>query len=407
MPLLDFWHSNPDTIATMNIVQVVAMAGDGKLKDSSNCCDELRKYLQLAPLEFLGKYAERCLSESFTSSGHVLQDIINELGRRLDHDVTNGRYQGVVGKIGFDGIWKSPEHRSLIVEAKTTDAYRIKLQTLIDYRGKLIAEGTVGSNTSILIVVGREDTGELEAQVRGSRHAWDIRLISVDALLSLVRIKQETDDPATAEKIRTVLVPFDYTRLDEIIEIMFATAKDLDAAIEETPTTESTENAPFNDSPPSTDTIAINTKRDQLIRAMSEKLDVGLVRKTKATYWDISREIRVVCSISKPYSDSIYRYWYAYHPTWDEFLAGGTQGYMIWGATDLDFSFVFSRGEFQRLLGGMLTTTRLNGKIYWHVKIIEAEAGRYSLHLPHTGKDLSLETHKVLGVRLTPAAKHN
>jgi len=36
----------------------------------------------------------------------------------------------------------------------------------------------------VLIVVGRQDTGELEAQIRGSRHAWDIRLISAEALLT-------------------------------------------------------------------------------------------------------------------------------------------------------------------------------------------------------------------------------
>jgi hypothetical protein len=51
----------------------------------------------------------------------------------------------------------------------------------------LITSGQLKEDqSSILIVVGREDTGDLEAQIRGSRHAWDVRLISVDALLRLM-----------------------------------------------------------------------------------------------------------------------------------------------------------------------------------------------------------------------------
>ena len=110
----------------------------------------------------------------------------NELGRRLDYQVENGKYQGTTNAIGFDGIWVSPEAHSIVVEVKTTDAYRVSLDTIAVYRDKLRSSGRIGNSSSILIIVGRDDTGELEAQVRGSRHAWDIRLISTEALLKLV-----------------------------------------------------------------------------------------------------------------------------------------------------------------------------------------------------------------------------
>jgi len=116
----------------------------------------------------------------------VLQDLVNELGRRLDYKVTNGRYQGTSTQIGFDGIWTSPEGHTIVAEVKTTDTYRIALDSIAGYRQKLLAAKTFSEPSSILILVGRQDTGELEAQIRGSRHAWDIRLISVDALLKLV-----------------------------------------------------------------------------------------------------------------------------------------------------------------------------------------------------------------------------
>jgi hypothetical protein len=73
-----------------------------------------------------------------------------------------------------------------VAEVKTTDTYRIALDSIAGYRQKLLAAKTFSEPSSILILVGRQDTGELEAQIRGSRHAWDIRLISVDALLKLV-----------------------------------------------------------------------------------------------------------------------------------------------------------------------------------------------------------------------------
>ena len=65
-------------------------------------------------------------------------------------------------------------------------------------------------NASILIVVGREDTGALEAQVRGSRYAWDIRLISVERLLKLLQISEKSDDPSTLNQIRQLLQPFEW-----------------------------------------------------------------------------------------------------------------------------------------------------------------------------------------------------
>jgi hypothetical protein len=92
----------------------VTNAGDGALKDDSPCCQELR---------------DHCLSSAFNKSGTVLQDLINEFGRRFDYKVTNGRYQGTSKQIGFDGIWVSTEGQTVVAEVKTTDVYQISLDT--------------------------------------------------------------------------------------------------------------------------------------------------------------------------------------------------------------------------------------------------------------------------------------
>jgi hypothetical protein len=54
--------------------------------------------------EHLFDYMEGCLARGFNKSGAVLQDLVNELGRRLDYQVENGLYQGRPNAIGFDGV---------------------------------------------------------------------------------------------------------------------------------------------------------------------------------------------------------------------------------------------------------------------------------------------------------------
>lgn len=125
MPLIELWSSNPNVIGQFAIEQIVAAAGSGDLKDNSACSEELRKYLTEIPSHKLAEYVEGCFGSHFSKGGMVLQDLVNELGRRFDYTVANGRYQGIVDAVGYDGIWCSPEAHTIIAEVKTTDAYRI------------------------------------------------------------------------------------------------------------------------------------------------------------------------------------------------------------------------------------------------------------------------------------------
>lgn len=168
MALLSIWNSNPDAVLQFSIEQVVSAAGNGKLLDGSECSTEIREFFSQVRTEDLAKYADHCMTNSFSNSGAILQDIVNELGRRLDYIVTNGRYRGTQGSIGNDGLWQGPEGHELLVEVKTTDAYSISLDTIAQYRDSLIEQGQIGDKSSMLLVVGRYDTGQLEAQVRGS-----------------------------------------------------------------------------------------------------------------------------------------------------------------------------------------------------------------------------------------------
>ncbi len=400
MPLLAFWETNPDEIGKSSIEQIVAMAGDGNLKDGSICSDELRKYLTEADSPKLATYIKHCLESGFPKSGYVFQDLVNELGRRLDYKVVNGRYQGTVSEIGFDGIWVSPEGHTIIAEVKTTDAYRVPLDTIAGYRQKLLTASKMTNPSSILILVGRQDTGELEEQIRGSRHAWDIRLISADALLKLVQLKENSDDPETGGKIRSLLTPLEFTRLDGLVDVMFTTATDVETAIPES--VEDEIETPAAVAPkdvivaPSgwefTDFAVLDKKRSEIVEAMARKTATKLIKKSRALSWDAMHETRIACSISKRYPKS-YLYWYAYHPEWNEFLNEGRESYFVLGCMDLDVAFAIPLKVIVANLPALNTTTT-SKKTYWHIHIVEADSGGYAIPL-HQGKQLSLNQYQV------------
>ena len=188
MPLLDLMRDSPATVDKFTIEQAVAMAGDGDVRDNSDCSHELREYLSRISSDKLFEHVEHCLSSSFNCSGHVLQDVVNELGRRLGYNVECGLYRGKTNAINFDGVWEEPSGPQIVVEVKTSDAYRINLDTVANYRECLIRDTRISELSSILLVVGRQDTGDLEAQIRGSKHAWDTRVISAESLTNLVTI---------------------------------------------------------------------------------------------------------------------------------------------------------------------------------------------------------------------------
>jgi hypothetical protein len=398
MPLLSFWKSNPSAIDELSIEQVVATAGDGALKDGSTCSEELREYLSQVRSDKLAFYVEQCLSGSFSKSGLVLQDLVNELARRLDYKVINGRYQGTSNAVGFDGVWLSPEGHAIIAEVKTTDAYRISLETIATYRQKILSAGQVNGTSSVLIVVGREDTGELEAQVRGSRHAWDIRLISADSLVRLVQLKENAGAAETDRKIRSLLAPMEYTRLDEMVDVMFTAAADV-ALVEEVDETEEVSHPTEVESSQKTkwqftDSALLERKRDQIVAAISRTQDISFIKKSRALYWDANHERRMGCTLSKRYDRSWYRYWYAYHPQWDSFLADGTSSLLVLGCMDLEFAFAIPRSTIHPLLPALNTTTT-ERSTYWHLHIVEVEPEAYALLLPKESDHLPLTPFKV------------
>jgi hypothetical protein len=390
--------TDPVQVDGLSIEQILSLCGTGKLTDSSACSKEFREYLHLpvTRTDKLITYVRTCLQDKFDAGPLVLQDVVNEFGRRLDYTVENGLYKGKVNAIGFDGIWTDSDGRSIVVEVKTTDAYRINLDIIDGYREALVAGGKVTKNCSVLIVVGRQDTGDLEAQVRGSKHAWTTRIISADALAKLVTLRESTEQADSVKRIHELLVPFEYTRLDRIIEIAFTVSEDAKTALEEeqaTPPLElnsSTSDGPAKQQRTSPEIIA--ARRANIVAALTAKYS-PLVKKSRALYWSADKSVRAVITVSKRYGES--GYWYAYHLSWDEFLSEGKPGLYVLGCVDrveayaIPYEWMHARLE-------SLNFTERDAVKYWHILVDPTDDDRQFVLRLKNGKHESLARFKLV-----------
>lgn len=375
MPLAQMWATAKDQLEDKLVQQVISFAGDGRLNDGNLTSKEFREFLAVVPSVQLQHYVDHSLTMKFDNSGFALQDIVNEIGRRLGFSVTNGRYRGVAGQLGFDGLWQSADGHAIVVEVKTTDAYRVDLNTIAAYRKGLVSQGKINEEaSSILLVCGRQDTGDLEAQIRGSRHAWDVRMISVDSLLRLVRVKEDLDAPSVYRKIQTILIPYEFTKVDSIVDIVFSATEEVSQAeqvIEVEESVELLEEKESTTEAPKAQRVRFN---DACAALVGEKIGLPLVKQSATVYSSPDKNTVIVCTVSKKYDELTNAgYWFAFHPHQRETLSSVASGCVVLGCGSQDLILLIPFGDFEPWLDGMNTTSR-NDSSYWHVVVWDRDA---------------------------------
>ena len=334
----------------------------------------------------------------------VLQDIINQAGKRLDFKIEYGLYQGSKNTIGYDGIWDLNQDNSIIVEVKTTDAYRINLDHIYNYKRKLVEQNRIPETSSILIVVGRKDTGDLEAQIRGSRYGWDFRLISVDSLMKLVQLKEKLDDEKTIKQISEILRPLEFTRLDKLIEIVFETTQDIQSEIIDYPEVDSgfgendkQEYQINEESQKKIEKTLILSRvnfHEKCLQKIELSLNISLVKKSRIGYQTPDQQKGFVFSISKVYLEKFgTKYWFAFYPKQEKFLSYFKESYVVYSCGSEDNTFLVPL-KIIRNEKDNLSTTEKEGKIYWHIHIHERKNNFY-LRIPKTNQTVDLEKYRV------------
>ena len=387
MALIDIWRNSPEQIRNKQVNQLIAFAGEGALRDGNRASSEFRSFLASVSSAYLERYAQECLELKFNESGFALQDVINQVGSRLGFKVKDGLYRGTASAVGHDGLWRSPDGQSLIVEVKTTDTYRVSLNKIAGYQKQLADADKIGLETSsILIVVGRQDTGDLEAQIRGSRYAWDIRLISVEYLLKLLNLKEDVEDPQIAARIRAILNPQEFTRVDGIVDLLFSAKEDIQEEIQRKDTDE-------DESGRTEKAFTPVNFHEACIQRISEKLGHTLVKRSRATFSTNDGKVAVVCAVSKEHEiPAGRRYWFAFHSHQRETLLNAKMGYVAFGCGSAIKLVLIPYKDFDPWVSEMHHTRRDDGKMYWHVHIND-EGGKLFLHRRAGVSRLKLNTY--------------
>lgn len=375
MPLLDLFEKGRDTVLAMSASQVLAVSGDGNLKDGSHASHELREFLTRISLQHIERYARDCLSEKILSGGLFLQDIVNELGRRLENTIDYGLYRGVRGKVGYDGLWTLPEGHSILVEVKSSTACTIDFDKIVSYRDRLKEDSKIEKSSSILFAVGDEDTSGLEAQIRGSRYSWDMRVISIEALIKLVKIKESTEEEATLKKIRGLLIPIEYTKLDGIIDVMFTTTSDIeesmaaqDININEVVLINNC-NANISYNVERTPKEEIESVKQHIVATVEKYLGVSFHAKSRALYLTKDGQTKLFCAVSKRYPKTYTEYWYTYRLSHQKFFEGTQNSYIALGCTDNSQIFLIPTQNVEAIISSLNCTESKTGNKYWHLYI--------------------------------------
>lgn len=277
---------------------------------------------------------------------------------------------------------------------KTTDTYRINLDTISEYRKKLIKEERIDKDSSsILVVVGRDDTGDLEAQIRGSRHAWDIRVISTDYLLKLLSIKEALNDQKVIHQISEILKPKEYTRLDSLIELMFVTSQDIqtyDKVGEPIEDEEAVEIQIRKRRKSSEEKVVPVSFYDDCVSKIQIKLNTNLIKRSRISFTNKDKSLGLICAISKKYKQGQNdKYWFAFHPHQMEFLDSIGNSFVAYGCGASDKIVLIPYSVFKPLLDSFWTTEKKD-RMYWHV-VIHERNGKLLLAQPNIEKGTVLD----------------
>jgi hypothetical protein len=254
--------------------------------------------------------------------------------------------------------------------------HRIDLNSIAGYRSKLISQGEfIKEKSSILIVVGRQDTGDLEAQIRGSRHAWDIRLISIDSLFRLMTLKEEVEDPRIIGQICAILIPREFTRVDSIIDIVFLATEDVRQEEEEFEDEDEEENEPPSD----IERIKFKpvSFHDACILSIQSYIGQPLLKRSKTTYSSSDGKTALFCAVSKKHIKRNHSYWFSFHPHQQKHLESAEYGLISLGCGSANTILVIPYNDFSDWLDGMNITD--NDRFYWHISVFK-EGEKLILH---------------------------
>lgn len=373
--LENLWLKNK-TFKDKHISQILSWISNLELEKRK---EEIRKLFSIVPIEQLEKYVSECINDKFEDNGFVFQDLINELGRRLDYKVTFGRYKGVKGENGFDGLWESKEEHAFVVESKITDSFAINLNNINQYRQNLIKEGKIMENkSSIILVIGRKDSNTVLELIRGSKYKWNMTVIGVNSLIDLVKEKNDKKSNEDLDrKILDVLKMEDNVDADSLVKLLLPEKTTIT-----NPSTILNKVLKLNeDKRPKRENVQFY---GECVNKIYKNRKIKLYKKegkSKVLYEDENKENGVVIINSNVSPKKNYdSYWFAFHKRYYNYLEEYKQKYIAFGCGSENNILLVPIKLIEENIN-YLNKTEKNNRIHWHIIIIHKD-NKFLLYIP-------------------------
>jgi hypothetical protein len=169
-------------------------------------------------------------------------------------------------------------------------------------------------------------------------------------------VRLDVGSPQIDSKVRNLLRPAEYTRLDALVDLVFSAAKDVEQSAPPPPLEISSEALIAEKAGPSTfeftPSADLQAKRASIVKQFEESRRAEMQKKSRAIFSSADGQVRAVISLSKRYDKPVGRpYWYAYHPDWDDFLGNAPTGEFVLGMMDREQAYALPTGVIRPLAG--------------------------------------------------------
>jgi hypothetical protein len=189
----------------------------------------------------------------------------------------------------------------------------------------------------------------------------------------LISIKEEVEDPQIVQRIHNILIPREFTRLDEIADILFSATEEIKQETVQVEERESEGDKKTKE--PRFTPVAFH---DACISRIQAHLNLPLIKRTRAQYSTPDKSTIINCAVSKEHNpESKPNYWFAFHPHQREALQHAQNAFVAFGCGTSKRLLLIPFSDFDPLLEGMWTTQK-DERLYWHV-VIYRRGERYSL----------------------------
>jgi hypothetical protein len=216
-----------------------------------------------------------------------------------------------------------------------------------------------------------------------------MRVISVQSLIDFAVIFDHIEDMETKASLRKALLPFDYTRLDNLIKVISKAAVEIERIADFQKEKEDVVVAQLLDD---LSVDPLERRRAVIIKSIQDRLNVKLINKSKAIYRG-NDGIFYIISVYKRYVGNDGNFWYALQGKWVDLFKENPNSLLILAMSDLNDYVQIPWNIFATILGDLNLVQKDNG-FYYQISICDND-GDFKLLMPRSGKFFSLRPYSI------------